>query len=176
MIGKFRRMKRLSIRSTLSLLACAAFLLLAAAAQASPKAAVFDFDFINTSLEGSTTGTREDEIARLDMISDQLRTLMTESGKFDVIDVSSKAEEISRVNLQGCNGCDAKFARELGADLAVTGTVQKVSNLILNINIYVRDAQSKKLLRVMSADIRGNTDQSWSRGLSWLVRNRLLKE
>ncbi len=28
---------------------------------------------------------------------------------------------------------------------------------------------------VMGADIRGNTDETWSRGLSWLVRNRLMK-
>ncbi|MCH8997870.1 MAG: DUF2380 domain-containing protein [Proteobacteria bacterium] len=28
---------------------------------------------------------------------------------------------------------------------------------------------------VMGADIRGNTDESWSRGSSWLVRDRLMK-
>jgi uncharacterized protein DUF2380 len=26
----------------------------------------------------------------------------------------------------------------------------------------------------MSADMRGNTDESWSRTLDWLIRNRLL--
>ena len=78
--------------------------------------------------------------------------------------------------LHGCNGCEARIARDLGAELAVSGTVQKVSNLILNINIYVRDAASGKRLRAMSADIRGNTDQSWSHGLKYLVKNRFLKE
>jgi uncharacterized protein YeeX (DUF496 family) len=53
-------------------------------------------------------------------------------------------------------------------------TVQKVSNLILNINIYVRDASSGATIAAMSADMRGNTDESWSRTLDWLVRNRLL--
>ena len=33
----------------------------------------------------------------------------------------------------------------LGADLAITGVVQKVSNLILNINIYVRDVHTGRL-------------------------------
>ena len=60
------------------------------------------------------------------------------------------------------------------AELAITGTVQKVSNLILNINIYVRDASSGATIAAMSADMRGNTDKSWSRTLDWLVRNRLL--
>jgi hypothetical protein len=26
----------------------------------------------------------------------------------------------------------------------------------------------------MNADFRGNTDESWSRALGWLIRNRLL--
>ena len=32
-----------------------------------------------------------------------------------------------------------QYAQKLGADVAVTGVVQKVSNLILNISIYLRD-------------------------------------
>jgi hypothetical protein len=62
----------------------------------------------------------------------------------------------------------------MGAELAITGTVQKVSNLILNMNIYVRDASSGATTAAMSADMRGNTDETWSRSLDWLVRNRLL--
>ena len=65
------------------------------------------------------------------------------------------------------------MARELGADLAVTGFVQKVSNLILNINVIIRDARDGQALRGGSVDIRGNTDESWGRGISYLVRNRL---
>jgi Protein of unknown function (DUF2380) len=66
------------------------------------------------------------------------------------------------------------LARRIGAELAITGTVQKVSNLIPNMNIYVRDASSGTTIAAMSADMRGNTDESWSRTLDWLVRNRLL--
>ena len=91
------------------------------------------------------------------------------------MNISPVAEEARRSNLQACGGCDAKLAARVGAELAVTGTVQKISNLILNMNIYVRDADGR-LLRQMSADFRGNTDESWSRALDWLVRNRLLVE
>jgi hypothetical protein len=77
-------------------------------------------------------------------------------------------------NLQACGGCDARLARRRGAQLAITGTVQKVSNLIFNLSIYVRDASSGVTIAAMSADMRGNTDESWTRTLNWLVRNRLL--
>jgi hypothetical protein len=53
--------------------------------------------------------------------------------------------------------------------------VQKVSELILNINIYVRDTKTGELLNAYSADVRNNTDESWMRGLSYLIRNRLLE-
>jgi hypothetical protein len=68
----------------------------------------------------------------------------------------------------------AGLRRTGGAELAITGTVQKVSNLILNMNIYVRDASTGATIAAMSADMRGNTDETWSRTLDWLVRNRLL--
>jgi hypothetical protein len=56
---------------------------------------------------------------------------------------------------------------DAGAELGTTGTVQKVSNLIPNMNIYVRDASSGATIAAMSADMRGNTDESWSRTLDW---------
>jgi hypothetical protein len=84
------------------------------------------------------------------------------------------ADELASVmNPSQCNGCDAKLARALGADLAVTAEVQKVSNLILTINVYVREAGSGTLLRMGNADIRSNTDESWRRGVDYVLRNRI---
>jgi Protein of unknown function (DUF2380) len=146
----------------------------ASAWAAVPKAAVFDFELVDTSLEGATNGPRADEQARLLRAGDQLRQRLAQSGKFAIVDTAPIAAEVHGSNLQACGGCDIDFARKLGADLAITGTVQKVSNLILNMNIYVRDATTGKPIAAMSADFRGNTDESWSRALDYLVRNRLL--
>jgi hypothetical protein len=107
-------------------------------------------------------------------VSNQLRQLLRDSGRFSLVDIAPIASEALASNLQGCGGCDLRFARRIGAELAITGTVQKVSNLILNMNIYVRDASSGATIASMSADMRGNTDESWSRALHWLVHNRLL--
>jgi hypothetical protein len=160
---------------------CLAFTLLlcpmppASAAEAMPLA-VFDFELIDTSLEGETQGPRADEQARIGMISDQLRQLLADTGRYRIIDLAPVQDKIDAAGyIHGCNGCDTKIAGGLGAERAVTGTVQKVSNLILNINLYEREVASGKLLRAMSVDIRGNTDKSWSRGVSYLVRNRFLK-
>jgi hypothetical protein len=136
--------------------------------------AVFNFELIDTSLEGSVRGARADEQERLARTSDQLRGLLRDSCRFSLVDLTPIASEAQASNLQACGGCDMRLARRIGAELAITGTVQKVSNLILNMNIYVRDASSGATIAAMSADMRGNTDESWSRTLDWLVRNRLL--
>jgi hypothetical protein len=138
------------------------------------RAAIFDFELVDTSLEGATNGPRADETVRLARLGDQLRALVTGSGKLEVIDIAPVRSEARKASLQACGGCDADFARKLGADLSITGTVQKVSNLILNINLYVRVVDTRAPLVAMSADIRGNTDESWARGLEYLVRTRFL--
>jgi hypothetical protein len=136
--------------------------------------AVFNFELIDTSLEGAIRGARADEQERLARLSDQLRQLLRDSCQFSLVDLTPIASEAQASNLQACGGCDMRLAQRVGAELAITGTVQKVSNLILNMNIHVRDASSGAIITAMSADMRGNTEESWSRTLYWLVRNRLL--
>jgi hypothetical protein len=47
--------------------------------------------------------------------------------------------------------------------------VQKISNLILNINLRIEVTASGQVVFQRSVDIRGNTDQSWRRGVDALV-------
>jgi hypothetical protein len=136
-------------------------------------AAVFDFDLIDTSQEGASGAMRDDEARRLALMGEALRRMLGERG-LAAVDLAPARARIDKARpVARCNGCDLDLARELGADLAVTGFVQKVSNLILNINVAIRDARTGAIVRAGSVDIRGNTDESWSRGISYLVRNRL---
>lgn len=142
-----------------------------------PKAAVFPFELIDTSEEGELNGQRADESRRLAMLTAELRKRMVESGAYQIVDLSPQQAEIEKdAPIYKCNGCEIEISKAAGANLAVVCTVQKVSNLILNINIYVKNVNTEVMEKVMSADIRGNTDESWMRGLSWLVRNRLLAQ
>ena len=49
--------------------------------------------------------------------------------------------------------------------------VQKVSNLILNINVEVRNVATGGTVYAKSVDMRGNTDEAWLRGARRLVDN-----
>ena len=145
------------------------------AARAAPsQVAVFDFELIDTSLQGEVDGPRLDEQGRLKRAGEQVRKALADSGKFTVLDIAPVNVAAHGSNLQACGGCEVKLARQIGADLVITGTVQKVSNLILNINFYLHDVHTGQLVIAMSADMRGNTDESWTRAADYLLRNRLL--
>ena len=81
----------------------------------------------------------------------------------------------SEVQLHACNGCELDIARSPHADRVLIGWVQKVSNLILNINIQIEDAATGTVLLNKSVDLRGNTDETWRRGVSFLVRSMVEK-
>ena len=139
-----------------------------------PKLAVFDFELLDTSLQGQMNGPRRDEHERLMRAGEQLRKELAESGKFQLLDILPVNAAAHDSNLQACGGCDVHFAQQLGADLYITGVVQKVSELILIMSIYVRDAHTGHLVSAMNAHLRGNSDESWSRATTFLLHNRLL--
>jgi parvulin-like peptidyl-prolyl isomerase len=151
--------------------------LLAAAAQESPKTiALMQFELLDD------TGDRASDDAqkvRLAMITQQLRDAFTENRLYTVVQNVPAAALIAdldnRYALHDCNGCDVDIGRALNADRVLTAWVQKVSNLILNINIQIRDVKTGLIVLNKSVDIRGNTDESWSRGVRYMVRSMVEK-
>ena len=139
-----------------------------------PKLAVFDFELLDTSLQGELNGPRRDEHERLMWAGEQLRKELLKSGKFELLDISPINAAAHNSNLLACGGCDVRFAQQLGADLYIIGVVQKVSELILIMSIHVRDAHTGHLVSAMNADLRGNSDETWSRATTYLVHHRLL--
>lgn len=141
------------------------------------KIAVFDFDLIDDSQEGEMNGVRADETARLILISDELRRLLKADGRFEPVDLTPVKADIERLRpMYKCNHCEDELARKLGVDFVMIGTVQKVSNLIFNLNLFIRDVKAEKITRGMSSDIRSNSDDSWMHGIRWVVKNQLLAD
>ncbi len=140
-----------------------------------PKIVVFDFELFDTSLEGELQPAREDQSARLKMISQMIRDALEKSGNYTIVEITPEAAKLAKdTSFIGCNGCDVKIAESLGGDLSIIGHVQKVSNLILSLTAEIRNVKTGKLVGAMGADIRANTDDSWRRGMQWLIDNRLL--
>ena len=146
----------------------------AAAAAREQSAAIFDFELTDTSRDNQLAPHDAVHQARLALVTERLRTKLAGSGQFSVIDIAPVAKEARASNLQACGGCDMTLAQQVGAELAVTGAVFKISDLILRMAILVRDAKTGRVVAMAQAGLRGDTDELWTRALDWLVLNRLL--
>jgi len=141
-----------------------------------PKsAAVMDFELINEMRDYETEESNAAQQRRLALISDALRREFDQRGMYRTVDNGAAAKLIAdqkaRQDLRNCNGCELDIGRTLGADVVILGWVQKVSNLILNVNIEVKDVASGKTLYTKSVDLRSNSDNSWLRGIRYMVDN-----
>ncbi|MGB0905026.1 MAG: DUF2380 domain-containing protein [Mangrovicoccus sp.] len=47
---------------------------------------------------------------------------------------------------------------------------------MLSMNLVVKDPENGTMLRGRSVDIRGNTDDSWLRGMRYLLKTEIFKE
>ena len=145
----------------------------AGAAQAAPeKAAVFDFQLANLGQQPPTDADK----ARLPHLSDMLRDLLAKSGRYEIVPTDPVKAKAQSEDLRSCGGCADDYAQKLGAQLAITGQIQKVSDLILNINVYIKEVGSAKPETAYSVDIRGDNDLSFDHGIKYIVKHNILKE
>lgn len=138
--------------------------------------AILEFELVDDQHELSPATI---EYHRLRAIREQLQEEFAKRELYQVVELGPAAELIkqyqSATQLHQCNGCELEIARLLRADRVLIGWVQKVSNLILNINIRIEDAATGAVLLSKSVDLRGNTDETWRRGVSYLVTSMVEK-
>jgi Protein of unknown function (DUF2380) len=154
---------------------CAALALwgLAAMAAEPPAIAVIGFELV----DDQPDPVRDvDHKRRLAAIQAQLQQGLHQRGLYRVVDTAPVQAQIDALRAQNaflyrCNGCFADVAQRLGTRLVAVGWVQRVSELILNVNVSVRDAATDQEVLSKSVDLRGNNDESWSRAMAFMLRD-----
>ena len=146
-----------------------------------PKsAAVMDFDLVNEMKDYDSAEMTAAQENRLKMISDELRREFTQRDLYRVVDNAKASDLIAKIkvtyNLHECQGCEIEIGKALEVDRIVIAWVQKVSNLILNLNIEVKDVATGRTVYNKSVDLRGNTDVSWMRGIRYMVNSIVEKK
>ncbi len=140
------------------------------------KAAVFPVELLDPGVVGGRR-PRPDETRKLALVTEELKAALARQGDIAAVDTAPQAAEIARqAPLYKCDGCAAPIARTLGADLAVTGYVEKGSNQIFNLYVVIADAATGKAVRAGQVVIRADTDDTWAHAMRWVVKNRLLSE
>lgn len=167
-------MTRFSIQTTLLLALMAPVAALAQTAPQPGTATWFGLHYIDTSTEGDINGPRPDEAARVALSEDFIADDLTQRG---FVLTAPPPDAVAGIhNPIRSNGADLRIAREMGTDYVIAGEVQKVSNLIQSINLFLRDTRTGDTVRAGSVEIRGNTDDAFLRGYSYLLRNTIFRE
>ena len=145
----------------------------ALAADALPSLAVIGFELVDDQPDPARAAPMR---ARLAAIKGQLERGLHERGLYRVIDTAAAKDLIEAQRerhefVYRCNGCLTEIGQRLGTRLVAVGWVQRVSELILNINVSVRDVQTDIEVLSKSVDLRGNTDETWARGVNFMLRD-----
>lgn len=116
----------------------------------------------------------EAETRRARYLSAQVRKALEMSDHYEVVSTSKAEETVKELEsshryLHQCNNCEIRIGKELGTDLVANLWVQKVSNLIINLNMVIKDVKTGEAIMTTFVDIRGNTDGSWMNGTTYLL-------
>jgi hypothetical protein len=116
------------------------------------------------------------ERARMAAVEAQFKKALEATAKYTFVPINPdiQADIEKGQMIAECGGCEIDYGKRLGADTIAWIRVQKISNLIMNLNVYIADVATAKMTFQHSVDIRSNTDESWSRSMTYLLDNYLL--
>ncbi len=164
-------MSSMFLRSVCAALALWGFAALAA--EPPPTIAVIGFELLDDQPDPIRDA---DHKRRLAALQAQLQQGLHQRGLYRVVETAPAQAQIEALRAQNaylhrCNGCFAEVGQRLGTRLVAVGWVQRVSELILNVNVSVRDAATDQELLSKSVDMRGNNDESWTRAMAFMLRD-----
>lgn len=147
-----------------------------AATPAPIKLAVFDFELEDASAASATGGTASDDAAQLTDVTNQVRRLFAQSGRYEVIDIGSAEPDAVRARtLHDCGGCDAGIALKAGAVQSLVGIVRRISRTEYTLRFQIRDARTGAIVSKGDSGLRMGANYSWSRGAVRLINDGLLE-
>ncbi len=180
MIARRNRWSAVAHRALAAGLAALALVALRPSEAAEPelvKIAVFDFELADKSAGGSMIGQDEVDTEHLRASSEQARRMLSASGRYSIVDASSVADEVvSAGGIQHCNGCEGPLAAQLGADQSMVGVITRVSRTEYTLQILVSDTRTGAVISNVFTGLRMGTNDSWPRGVKWLMSNKILAQ
>jgi hypothetical protein len=138
--------------------------------------AVFDFELEDTTAAAVASGITASDAAQLADVTNGVRELFAQSGRYRVIETSgTNAEAVKTHTLRDCGGCEAGIANKLGADQSLIGVVRRVSRTEYTIGFQVRDSRTGAVVARADSGLRMGADYSWRRGAARLIKDHLLE-
>lgn len=134
--------------------------------------AVFPIELWDTSGEGA----KPDQAEKLADATTILARALEQTGRYRTVDLAAYKDAIEKASPRyACNGCWRSIAKEAGATFAAISTIHKVSSLISSFDIAIDDVATGKTVAYASGQFRGDTVESYTRSIAFLVKDELFK-
>jgi Protein of unknown function (DUF2380) len=138
------------------------------------KIAVFPFELEDFSAANGQ-GSSPVETTYLAQSTEEAKEQLLQSGRYSLVDTAGADLSAAKGRgLRNCNGCEAAIAMKLGADQALIGIVTKISMMEYVVQFRVSDVRKAAIISNLTTGLRMGADYSWSRGVRWLMKNRML--
>jgi hypothetical protein len=171
-----RRRKPVAPKAIGGVLAAAAML----AALASPGAAaekrrilLLDMQFDSSATAGQSKAMEAADRARLAKMAMRLSERFRASGDYEVLAAPDVAKEIANYNLGACGRCELMLGRKAGADFVMVGSVQKLSAMLMNVQVLVYAVADGSAVAAGAGVIHSNTDADWQRAIDRIAEQKL---
>jgi len=138
------------------------------------KLAVFDFELEDATPAAALTGQTTSTEAVLEKVSSEARRMLTESGRYMLVDLAKNdAEPVRAKALRNCEGWEAGIALRAGDDQTLLGVVKRITQTDYYVVIQITDARTGKVLDQQAANFAGGPD-GWASGVRMLLEHQVL--
>ena len=139
------------------------------------KLAVFDFELEDATPAATLMGLTTSTEAAMKKVSSEARQMLTDSGRYLLIDLGETDVEAPPKGLRNCEGCEAGIALRAGADQALLGVVRRITQTDYYVVVQITDTRTGKVLDQQAANFAGGPD-GWASGVRMLLKHQVLAQ
>lgn len=151
----------------------------ASAGDAGPtKIAVYDFELNDFSAGGGVIAMDERDRQYLGEATAEARRRLAQSGRYALVDTAPVGGEapVKAHDIRNCGTCIGALTRKLGAGQGVLGTITRINRTEYTLLVQFFDAGSGEPVANYYTSLRMGANYAWPRGVTWLMKNRVLAE
>jgi hypothetical protein len=139
------------------------------------KIVVYAFELNDFSAGGGIIAPDERDATYLAAATDEAKRMLAESGRYTIIDTAGAEDEpVKQHRLRDCGMCIGPITQHLGAQQGVLGTITRINRTEYTLLIQFFDAATGEPVANYYTSLRMGANYAWARGVTWLMKNRIL--
>lgn len=140
------------------------------AEEAAKRLLPLDFELVDTS--GEPTDQRIEHARRIELTRNEILRQLEIGGTYQIVGQEKIAAELAGIldhtYLRSCNGCEFALGEHAGAEWVMTGQINKVSTLLMNMRVWIKNTHTRETVFFQSFDFRGDNDNAWMRAARYI--------